>query len=435
MLKKIIKKVLPKSILNSYHKTMSLLGANLFFCPSNKMIVIGVTGTNGKSTVTDMISYFLENLGYKVGSTSTVGFKIGNKTWLNDKKMTMIGRFGLQKMLHQMVKTGCQYAVIETSSEGIKQFRHSGINYDVVVFTNLTPEHLESHGGFDNYKNCKLELFKHLTKYGKKIINGKTIEKVVIANRDDNYSSEFMAFDADKKIDFSINKESAIQAEDIELKPITKFSVNGIEFEDKLIGEFNIYNVLAAMSVIYSQEIDISKLVEPLKDFIGTPGRMEFINEGQNFKVMIDYAPEIESLKQLYKTIDLFYYQRLIHILGSCGGGRDKDRQPIMGAMAGEKADIVIVTNEDPYDDDPIGIIDNVASGAIEKGKILNENLFKIEDRKKAIEYAINIAGEDDLILITGKGAEQFICIKDNKKIRWDDRKVVREILTNLKNE
>lgn len=433
MVKKIIKKVLPRSIFDTYHKVFSLLGANLFFWPSNKMVVIGVTGTNGKSTVTDMISYFLENLGYKVGSTSTVGFKIGSKTWLNDKKMTMIGRLGLQNMLHQMVKSGCQYAVIETSSEGIKQSRHLGINYDVVVFTNLTPEHLESHGGFDNYKNCKLELFRHLTKYKKKIINGKLIEKVIIANRDDNYSSEFLAFDADKKIDFSINKESNIQAKDIELKPITRFSVNGINFEDNLIGEFNIYNVLAAMSVVHSQGIDISKLIEPLKSFCGTPGRMEFINEGQNFKVMIDYAPEVESLKQLYKTLDLFYYQKLIHILGSCGGGRDKDRQPIMGAIAGEKADIVIVTNEDPYDDDPMDIIDNVASGAVEKGKILDKDLFKIEDRKKAIEYAISIAGEDDLILITGKGAEQFICVKDNKKIKWDDRRMVREILNNSK--
>lgn len=429
MLKAFLKKILPKDFLNLYYKNISLLGKYLFFNPSSKLIVIGVTGTNGKSTVVDMISHLLENAGYRVGSTSTVSFKINKKEWLNDKKMTMIGRFSLQKMLRKMVKAKCDYAIIETSSEGIKQFRHLGINYDVVVFTNLTPEHLESHGGFENYKKCKLELFNHLTKQPKKYLNGKLIDKVLVANSDDKYFSEFFKYDADKKISFSINKESDIQAKELELKPKTKFRVKGINFETKLIGSFNIYNFLAAISVADSQEIKIESLQKSILNFEGTPGRMEFINEGQDFQVLVDYAPEIESLKQLYSTLDLFYYERLIHVLGSCGGGRDKNRRSILGDMAGEKADIVIVTNEDPYDDKPMEIIDNVSQGAIENGKILDKDLFKIEDRREAIKKALNLAQENDLVLLTGKGAEQFICVQDGKKIDWDERKVVRELL------
>ena len=171
---------------------------------------------------------------------------------------------------------------------------------------------------------------------------------------------------------------------------------------------------------------------EYLRYFKGTPGRMEFIKNKKRIRILIDYAPEIESLKQLYKTLNLFYYNRLIHVLGSCGGGRDKSRQPILGNMAGQKADIVIVTNEDPYDDDPMEIINRVAQGVLEKGKILNKNLFKVENRREAIKKALKLAQVDDLILLTGKGAEQYICVANGQKIAWDERRVVRELLKEL---
>ncbi|MCD4705037.1 UDP-N-acetylmuramoyl-L-alanyl-D-glutamate--2,6-diaminopimelate ligase [bacterium] len=429
MFKTVLKKIIPKNLLNYYYQAISQIANFLYGQPSHKLIVIGVTGTNGKSTVVDLISHFLEKAGHKVGATSTVSFKIGNQEWLNNKKMTMLGRFALQKMIHKMVKEKCTYAIIETSSEGVKQFRHLGINYDVVVFTNLTPEHIEAHGSFENYKKAKLELFKHLTKYDRKEINGQEIKKIIVANRDDKYFNEFFVSEANQKLSFSINKDSDFQAQNLELKPQTKFKVNNVNFQTNILGQFNVYNILTALAACSSQNISLERMSEYLNDFEGTPGRMEFINQGQDFKVLIDYAPEIESLKQLYKTLDLFYYERLIHVLGSCGGGRDKKRQPILGNMAGEKADIVIITNEDPYDDIPMKIIDNVAQGATENGKILDKDLFKIEDRREAIKYALNIAQEGDLVLLTGKGAEQFICIADGEKIPWDEREVVRELL------
>ena len=429
MIKKNIKKLTPRFILNSYHQALSLLGAFFYGNPSNKIKVIGVTGTNGKSTVVNMISFLLEKEGYKVGSTSTVGFKIGNEEWLNDKKMTMIGRFALQKMLSQMVKKGCDYAVIETSSEGIKQYRHLGINYDIVVFTNLTPEHLESHGGFENYKKAKLKLFKHLTQKPEKL----NVPKIIVANKDDQYFEEFTSYHANQKISFSINEESDFQAHDIKFENFsTNFYLKGIQFEVDVLGEFNIYNILTALAVCSSQGMELKKMSEYLNSFEGTPGRMEFIKNKKNIKILVDYSPEIESLKQLYKALGLFTYNRLIHVLGSCGGGRDKSRQPILGSMAGDKADIVIITNEDPYEDDPMEIIDTVAQGAVEKGKVIDKDLFKVEDRREAIKKALKLAQKDDLVLLTGKGAEQYICMANGKKLAWDERKVVRQLLKEL---
>ena len=198
-----------------------------------------------------------------------------------------------------------------------------------------------------------------------------------------------------------------------------------------ILGKFNNYNLLAGLTVARALEFDIEEIINC--HISGVPGRQEFINGQQKFKILVDYAPEPQSLKHLYKAIELLPKQRLIHVIGSCGGGRDIARQPILGELAGQKSNIVIVTNEDPYNDDPQKIIDNVAFGAIKAGKELDKNLFKILDRREAIKKALILAQDDDLVLITGKGAEQFICGANGKKIKHDDRHVVREILKTLK--
>ena len=207
-----IKKIIPPGVFNFlspfYHQTLAYLAAFFYGWPAEKMIVIGVTGTNGKSTTVNLIAAILEKAGFKVGATSTVNFKIGGKIWLNDTKMTMPGRFQLQKMLSQMVKTGCRYGVIETSSQGLAQFRHLGINYDLAVFTNLTPEHLEAHGGFENYKAAKGELFSRLSNSRQKKINGEKIEKIIVANLDDEYAPYFLNFPAERKIGYTLKKNS-----------------------------------------------------------------------------------------------------------------------------------------------------------------------------------------------------------------------------------
>jgi len=433
-MKTLIKKIIPKNSLQYYHKGMSLLGALVYNNPSKDMIVIGVTGTNGKSTTVSLISKALEAGGDKVGAMSTVSFKIAGEEKLNDKKMTMLGRFQLHKYMKRMVDAGCKYAVIETSSEGIKQFRHLGINYDYVVFTNLTPEHIESHGSFENYKNAKGELFKHLTKKPIKTLNGKKIPKVIIANKDDKYVDYFMSFNANRKINYSIENNSDFQASNVQVSLSgTSYSILNKEVQLKLIGEFNVYNSLPAIVIAEEEGLDLEKVIENLNKVEVVPGRMEMIDEGQKFSVMVDYAPEPYSMKALYKTIKrvLPEDKKIIHVLGSCGGGRDKARRPILGKMAGTVADIVIIANEDPYNDDPNEIINDVSAGAIEAGKELNTDLYKIEDRKEAIAKALSLANENDLVLVTGKGSEQAMAVADGQYIPWDDREVIREWLKN----
>ncbi|MBU1037087.1 UDP-N-acetylmuramoyl-L-alanyl-D-glutamate--2,6-diaminopimelate ligase [Patescibacteria group bacterium] len=429
-MKSFIKKLVPEFILDLYHKSLALVGAFIYGRPSNKLIVIGVTGTNGKSTVVNLIGYILEEAGHKVGWTSTINFKVADKIWLNDQKMTMPGRFAIQKLLKQMLKKNCSHAIIETSSEGIKQHRHLGINYDIAVFTNLTPEHLETHGSFENYKQAKAKLFKHLTHKPKKNIKGKIIDKTIIINNDDEFGSFFLDFKADQKLTFSINKEADFKAEDIKLTSSgTFFKIEESTYKNNLLGKVNIYNCLAAIAIANTQKIKEEIIKQALIKYQVLSGRYEFIDQGQNFKVMVDYAPEPESMKNLYETLNLFKFNHIIHVLGSCGGGRDHARRPVLGALAASKADYVIVTNEDPYNDDPQLIINEVAQGAIKAGKVLNHNLFKIMDRKEAISYALSLAQKNDLVLLTGKGAEQFICVADNKKIPWDDREIVKELL------
>jgi UDP-N-acetylmuramoyl-L-alanyl-D-glutamate--2,6-diaminopimelate ligase len=204
MIKSFFKKIIPARFFSFYHWFLAYLAAFFYGYPSEKMIVIGVTGTAGKSTAVNLIGKILEQAGFKVGLSTTFNFKIGEQEWENKKKMTMLGRFALQKFLKKMFQSGCHYAIIETSSEGIKQFRHLGINYDIVVFLNLLPEHLESHGGFEKYRQAKEKLFFQLTKKTRKIINGKLIEKISIVNFDDQHKEYFLKYSADQKYGFTI---------------------------------------------------------------------------------------------------------------------------------------------------------------------------------------------------------------------------------------
>ena len=446
-MKNLLKKLLPKSFLKLYHKTLALFSAFVYGFPSDKLIVIGITGTKGKSSTSNLLVKILEEAGFKVGLSSTICFQIAEKEWINDKKMTMLGRFALQKMLRQMVMAGCKYAVIETSSEGIAQYRHLGINYDVVLFTNLTPEHLESHGGFENYKKAKGKLFSHLTQNKHKIIDNKKVEKVIIANLDDSNAGYFLSFQADKKFGYKIitqenlfQLDSLISASDIRLNSDgAVFSLDSHLFCTNLLGMFNVYNCLAAITVAESQNIDFETSLSALKKVKVIPGRMEFINRGQNFKFIVDYAHEPASLNEMYRTLldssILHTDSKIIHILGSAGGGRDKSRREVLGKIAGEKADIVIITNEDPYDDDPNEIIEQVALGPISEGKVLEKDLFKVFDRRQAISRAIGMALANDIVVITGKGSEQAIIVTNSQALPWDDRKVAGEELEKFLNQ
>ncbi len=414
-----------QQLVRPYHYLLSFLGNLIYGRPSSKLTVIGVTGTNGKSTTCLLIAKILEQAGYKVGVSSTAIFKVADKEWLNDKKMTMLGRFGLHRLMREMVQAGCQYAVIETSSEGIEQFRHQHIDYNVCVFTNLTPEHIESHGSFENYKQAKLKLFKKLAQSQNKT--------VIVANGDDEHCHDFINFKVDEVLTFGIKSEQVdFKADKLVFHSDgTTYSLRNLDYNLKLYGEFNVYNSLAATTVCSSLGVDLRTCKTALEQVSALPGRMEFVDQGQAFKVVVDYAPEPESVKQLYETIKRHQITqaKIIHVLGSCGGGRDVARRPVLGQLAAKYADYVVVTNEDPYDDNPQEIMDQVLKGAEKYGKILNENLWSILDRQLAINKAIDLAQAGDLVLITGKGCEQAICVAGGRKIPWDDRQAVKQAL------
>lgn len=431
--KALLKRLLPPAILSWYHLLLSQAAAVIYGFPSRKLIVIGVTGTKGKSTTTNLIAQLLESLGQKVGLTSTINFKIGRQEWLNDKKMTMLGRWETQRYLRRMVAAGCRYAVIETSSEGILQWRHRGIEYDVAVFTNLSPEHLEAHGGYDNYREAKERLFAHLTRFKPKSIAGRRINKCSVVNGDDREAQRFLSYPADIKKTFGTLGGVDYAISNIRLTDTgADFRLNDIDLTIKLLGKFNVMNAVAAVATTATLGFDPASMRSAVAGLKPLPGRQEFIDCGQPFAIMVDYAYEPESQGQLYELLAGLEKNRLIHVTGSTGGGRDQSRRPLLGKLAGQKADIVIVTNEDPYDEDPQTIVDQVAAGAVASGKRPGENLFSILDRRQAIHTALRHAKTGDLVLITGKGSEQAMCVAGGKKIPWDDRQVVKDYFKQL---
>ncbi|MBU4082385.1 UDP-N-acetylmuramoyl-L-alanyl-D-glutamate--2,6-diaminopimelate ligase [Patescibacteria group bacterium] len=417
-MKNTIKKITPNSLLSAYHFLLSFLGAVFYGFPSRKLKIIGVTGTNGKSTTVFLINQILEKAGYKTASSSSIYFTTNGDIELNNLKMTMPGRFKIHKFLRRAVEAGCQYAVLEITSEGIKQHRHRFIGFDTAVFTNLTPEHIESHGGFENYKKAKGKLFQSLKPNGKSIVN-----------LDDPNSHYFLRFAAKEKWGYTLQQGAApvagaapvVKGEKIEIKKsYSSFFINNSLFIIHLLGKFNISNALAAIAVGTAEGISLEKMKLALGEIKGIPGRLEIVTK-ELFTVIVDYAHTPDALEKVYQTARKMSDGKLIGVLGSAGGGRDKWKRPEMGKIAEKYLDMIIITNEDPYDEDPSQIISEIVEG------IKNKEVKKIIDRREAIRYALKIAEKDDVVIITGKGCELWMCVEGNKKIPWDDRKVVKE--------
>ena len=460
-LKKLIPKKLFKAVQPFYHYLMAALAAFWYRYPSRNLIVIGVTGTTGKTSTVYLVAKVLESAGYNVGYTSTAMFDDGKREWLNDKKMTMPGRFFVQKMLRRMVKNHCQYAIVETTSEGIVQFRHKFINYDTLIFTGLYPEHIESHGGFEKYKEAKGRLFETLKKSHPKYVDDHKavvhptsalqkldytrVKKTIIVNGDDENAPYFLNFWSEEQFIYSsqnsldadlfggldsriLHDSQFFQYKEVEEKPEgVSFSVADQRINLKLLGAFNVENALNAALTALAQGVLWPEIKKGLESVTCLSGKLERIDLGQDFTIIVDYSFEPRAMQKMYSTVKIIPHQKIIHVLGSCGGGRDKDRRPILGRLAGDNADYVIVTNEDPYDEDSHLIIEEVAAGAEAAGKERNKDLFLVDDRRHAIKKALSLADKDDLVLITGKGAEQYICLAGGKKVPWDDRRIVRE--------
>lgn len=432
MLEKILRKIeklIPKKLYRLvqpiYHFLLAITGTILYGFPAHKMIMVGVTGTKGKTSTANFIHSVLSETGQKIGLISTANIKIGEKDLPNKYHMSMPGRFILQKTLKQMRDAGCKYVVLEVTSEGVKQFRHLGLFLDVAVFTNLSPEHLASHGGsFEKYRAAKMRIFK------KKLFNSL---KLVLVNEDDENAKFFLEASSAENIKFSLEDVSKIEEGDSGIS----FKYKGSDFKLNTLGKFNIYNALPAIILGERYGLDFTQIQDGLLRLSLIPGRMEEIKEGQDFKVIVDYAHEKLSMSNLLdtaKNLKKDDNNKIIIVLGGDGGGRDEQRLYDMGKAVGEKADMVIVSNSDPYFDDEMTLSKKIADEAVRAGKVYNENLFILLDRGEAIKKAVELAKKDDIVLLATRGSLNTMSIK-GKKVSSDDRLIVREVLKNLLNK
>lgn len=427
-MKNFIKKLIGSKFLLAYHYLLAYSASLWYGFPARKLIVIGITGTKGKTSSAEMTHAVLLEGGLKTGLIGTAHFKIGDQIILNKLHMTMPPPLILQKMLRKMVKSKCTHVVMEVSSEGIKQSRHIGIDYDIAVFTNLSPEHLPAHNNsFLEYKKTKGFLFDSLKRsFRKKFFN----RKIIITNSDSEHASYYSSFWADAKISYGL-ESGDLHPESFELRNSeSSFTIQKTEFIIHIPGIFNILNALVAFSVAQSCGLSIDIIKKGIESVSIIPGRMEKIDEGQAFDVFVDYAHEKLSMTMLLQTAQQIKKPqgKVIVLFGAQGGGRDKNKRKEMGEVAGRIADYVILTSDDSYEEKPESIISDIAAHVRKEGKLDNQNMFLIVDRKEAIQKAFNIAEVHDIVLIAGKGAETTM-ITNHGTVPWDERKIVRDLL------
>ncbi|MBI3956441.1 MAG: UDP-N-acetylmuramoyl-L-alanyl-D-glutamate--2,6-diaminopimelate ligase [Candidatus Kerfeldbacteria bacterium] len=434
-MRKLLRLILPTSLRFRIHHLLGWLAAMSFGFPARTMTVIAVTGTNGKSTVVSMIGQLLRGAGKRVGWISTATVRIGDTETLNATKMTTPGPMVLHGLLRRMVRAGCTHVVLEASSEGLRMGRMNGIDPEIAVFTNLTPEHLESHGSFESYAKAKERLFQRLA-----AIRRQGRATGIVANIDDEHASRYLAHPADVKIGCTLAAQPEPKFLPFGVRPLiaekivddvdgSSFSVEGVEIHSPFIGRFNVMNLLEAIAVMRELGVDLATIVRLSPSLKSVPGRMEFLRDlNVPYRVLVDYAPEPASMAALYSVLPRFGTKRIIHVFGSAGGGRDRARRPILGKFVTEHADHAIITNEDPYDEDPKRIIDDILVGT-EQASPHRAKVEAIPDRRTALARAIELASDGDLVVVTGKACEQWIMGPHGSKTPWDDRRVVRELV------
>lgn len=429
-----LKRLVPKSAVNSFHYFEAIAASFAYRHPSRHMIVIGVVGSKGKTTLANLLWGALSGDGSKVGLVGTANIRIGHEERLNPYHMTMPGRHRLQKLLAEMRQAGCHYAVMEVPSEGQAQWRHVGVYFDMLIFTNVTRELMASHNySLDVLHEHNKRVFASLSQKPK-TVQGRLQPKILIANSDAEHFTQYFDHIADIKRSYSVSKKSDYRATRIETDALgSTFVINKHAYRIPITGAINVSNATGAIAAALELGKSPPTIARGLKDLGVIPGRMERIELGQKFHVIVDYAHEETGMRALMDSADAIVSKsnQVITLLGAEGGGRDKLKRPIMGEIAMKGSDLVILSNVDPYRDDPEKIIDDIATGVEKAGGILDKTYWRITDRREGITHALSLAKPGDLVLITGKGAEQSIVI-DGKKSTWDDREVVREELKKL---
>jgi UDP-N-acetylmuramoyl-L-alanyl-D-glutamate--2,6-diaminopimelate ligase len=407
--KQSILSITPPGVRNAYHFVLAFIAALVYGFPSRRLIVIGVTGTKGKSSTIEYANALFEAAGHTTAIASTVRIKISSHAKPNLTRMTMLGRFFQQRFLDRAARAGCTVAFLEMTSEGARQHRHRFIELDALIFTNLTPEHIESHGSLEAYADAKFEL-------GKQLLRSHKRPRVLVANADDAVGARFLTLPVDHALPFSLAEAGAWKTDENG----SEFEFDGTRMSLRLPGAFSVQNALAAATLAHAFGIDTPTIARGLASLTNIPGRAERIEEGQDFLVVVDYAHTPDSLKAIY---DAYKGRRRVCVLGSTGGGRDMWKRPVMGAIADEACEYIILTNEDPYDEEPRSIAESIASGMKHKTPEI------IMDRREAIRRAFALARSGDAVLITGKGTDPNICGPRGTKTPWSDSAVAREEL------
>ena len=410
---------------------MQILVPAFFDYPGRRLRMIGVTGTNGKTTITYLVKAILQQAGFRVGLLGTIQNMIDEE--VIPVKNTTPDVVELQSTLAQMVQRGIEYVVMEVSSHALALNRVAGCEFDAGIFTNLTQDHLDFHETFENYAAAKAELFRMLGANGAVKAN-----KTAVINCDDP-AGQIMQQAANCPVTtYGIDGERDLTAKNLHIGAAgTSFALCGafgeVPLQLHLTGKFNVYNVLAAVGVALNENIALPVIVTALEQFISVDGRFELVREGQPYSVVVDYSHTPDSLENVLKTAAEFVAGKIIVVFG-CGGDRDRTKRPIMGRVAAEYADVVLATSDNPRSEDPEAILAEVQGGiqaAIAAG-CRAKTYEVIADRRQAIARAVETAVAGDLIMIAGKGHETYQILKD-RTIDFDDREVAREIIRGLK--
>lgn len=416
-----------------YHKSLSFLGALLYFFPSKKLFVIGVTGTKGKSTTIELINSILEAAGKRTALLSSIRVKIDRESEPNVFGNSMPGRFLLQRFLYQARRRGCEYAIVEVTSQGTILGRHRFIDWDAGVFTNLSPEHIEAHGSFEKYRAAKVEFFNNFRFSGKK-------QKYFFINENDpnrHYFEKAARSVAGSKVVF-FSRDRFVKQEVGSRYNLSSAAGRRL-LNDWLLADFNLENAAAAAAFAGTMKIPWQIIKKAFDNFRGVPGRLEFVQKSP-FAVVIDYAHTPDSLRKVYETVRPESLSprsagNLICVLGAAGGGRDKWKRGEMGKIAATFCDKIILTNEDPYDENPAEILRQIEDGFLKAPapRLKPQDHYHILDRRDAIRKAVSMARRGDVVIITGKGSELWLHLSHGKKLPWNERAVVEEALKTLK--
>ena len=428
------------------HGFLAYAAALRYGFPASKMVVFGITGTAGKSTTVQMLSKIMNESGRKTGYSTTVSYFDGETEYINPDGMSMAGRFRLQGYLRAMVENGCQYAIVEATSEGLVQNRHLGTNFDICAITTLAPAHVEAHGGFENYKRAKGKLFSSLSRSKRKKFFP---HKYIGANLDNEFSDYFLSFPADKKFGTTLYKDTP----EIALEHVQKnlalvssiyavenlqiageqlaFKISGQEFTLHVPGKFNAYNAAMAVACANSAGVPLDQCARGIAAFTGIAGRMERIPSDKLFQVYLDYGAAPISMQNALEAISALPHQRIIHAFGAPGGHRDVSQRFEFGRISAHFADVIIIMNEDVYESDESEIGRNIEQGIrrVPADERRVKDVRTVLDRREGIRTALELAQPGDLVIITGKGIEQFLVLPGNKRIAWDDKKVIQDFL------